>query len=102
MVDLDDFGLFDPAVEVVRDPDMFDELQSFCPERDGATNHLAFGRGIHFCVGAALSRLEGKVVLEELARRLSSFELDAANTFEYHPSFRLRDLKRLDLRLTPA
>ncbi len=85
-----------------RDPDMFDEPQSFCPERDGATSHLAFGRGIHFCVGAALSRLEGKVVLEELARRLSSFELDAANTFEYHPSFMLRGLKRLDVRLTPA
>lgn len=85
-----------------RDPDMFDEPQSFCPERDGATSHLAFGRGIHFCVGAALSRLEGKVVLEELARRLSSFELDAANTFEYHPSFMLRGLKRLDVRLTAA
>ncbi len=64
MVDLDDFGLFDPAVEVVRDPDMFGEPLSFCLERDGATNHLAFGRGIHFCVGAALSRLEGKVVLD--------------------------------------
>ncbi|MDE0319059.1 MAG: cytochrome P450 [Acidimicrobiaceae bacterium] len=85
-----------------RDPEMFDEPQSFCPERDGATNHLAFGRGIHFCVGAALSRLEGKVVLEELARRLSSFELDAANTFEYHSSFMLRGLKRLDVHLTPA
>lgn len=85
-----------------RDPEMFDEPQSFCPERDGAANHLAFGRGIHFCVGAALSRLEGKVVLEELARRLSSFELDAANTFEYHPSFLLRGLKRLDVRLTAA
>ena len=85
-----------------RDPEMFDEPQSFCPERDGTTSHLAFGRGIHFCVGAALSRLEGKVVLEELARRLSSFELDAANTFEYHPSFMLRGLKRLDVRLTAA
>ena len=85
-----------------RDPDMFDEPQQFCPERDGAANHLAFGRGIHFCVGAALSRLEGTVALEELTRRLSSFELDAANTFEYHPSFMLRGLKRLDVRLTAA
>ena len=85
-----------------RDPDMFDEPQSFCPEREGATSHLAFGRGIHFCVGAALSRLEGKVALEELTSRLSSFELDAANTFEYHPSFMLRGLKRLNVRLNPA
>ncbi len=85
-----------------RDSGVFDEPQSFCPERDGATDHLAFGRGIHYCVGAALARLEGKVALEELARRLSSFELDAANTFEYHPSFMLRGLKRLDVSLTAA
>ena len=82
-----------------RDSSVFDEPQSFCPGRDGATDHLAFGRGIHYCVGAALARLEGRVALEELARRLSSFELDASNTFEYHPSFMLRGLKRLDLRL---
>ena len=85
-----------------RDSGVFDEPQSFCPERDGATDHLAFGRGIHYCVGAALARLEGKVALEELARRLSSFELDAANTFEYHPSFMLRGLKRLDVSLMAA
>ena len=85
-----------------RDPSVFDEPQSFCPGRGGATDHLAFGRGIHYCVGAALARLEGRVALEELARRLTSFELDAANTFEYHPSFMLRGLKRLDLRLRAA
>ncbi len=85
-----------------RDSNVFDEPQSFCPDRDGATDHLAFGRGIHYCVGAALARLEGKVALEELARRLYSFELDAANTFEYHPSFMLRGLKRLDVSLTAA
>ena len=85
-----------------RDAEMFDDPDAFCPGRDGATNHLAFGRGIHFCVGAALSRLEGKVALEELSRRLQSFELDPGNTFEYHPSFMLRGLKRLDLRPTPA
>ena len=85
-----------------RDSGVFDEPQSFRPERDGATDHLAFGRGIHYCVGAALARLEGTVALEELARRLSAFELDAANTFEYHPSFMLRGLTRLDVSLTPA
>lgn len=85
-----------------RDETVFDDPESFCPERDGATNHLAFGRGIHFCVGVALSRLEGKVALEELSSRLTSFDLAPSNTFEYHPSFMLRGLKRLDLHLTPA
>ena len=85
-----------------RDTEVFKDPELFCPGRDGVTNHLAFGRGIHFCVGAALSRLEGKVVLEELARRLSSFDLAPGNTFEYHPSFLMRGLKRLDVRLTAA
>ena len=85
-----------------RDTDMFDDPESFCPQREGAASHLAFGRGIHFCVGAALSRLEGRVALEELTRRLATIELDATNTFEYHPSFMLRGLKRLDVQLTPA
>ena len=86
-----------------RDPDMFDEPQSFCPERDEATNHLAFGRGIHFCVGAALSTTRGqggRLKSSPVASRRSSWT--PLNTFEYHPSFMLRGLKRLDVHLTAA
>ena len=45
-------------------PDGFD------PDRANLREHLAFGKGIHFCLGAALSRLEGRVALQELARRI--------------------------------
>ncbi|MCH9837101.1 cytochrome P450, partial [bacterium] len=85
-----------------RDVDLFGEPDAFDPDRDNLRDHLAFGKGIHFCLGAALSRLEGKVALEEFARRVDRFELDESNDFGYHPSFLLRGLKRLDIIVTPA
>jgi cytochrome P450 len=41
--------------------------------------HVTFGYGIHYCLGAALARLEGKVVLDELLQRLPEGEIDVAN-----------------------
>jgi cytochrome P450 len=42
-------------------------------------SHLAFGHGIHFCLGASLTRLEGRVVLEEVLKRFPEWEVDAVN-----------------------
>jgi cytochrome P450 len=86
-----------------RDEALFADPDAFDPDREGLREHLAFGKGIHFCLGAALSRLEGKVALEELARRLDSFTLSESNSFEYFPSFLLRGLTRLDVTdIVPA
>ncbi len=85
-----------------RDESAFDDAESFCPMRKGVMNHLAFGRGIHFCLGSALARLEGRVAAEELSTRLASVKLSGSNDFEYHPSFLLRGLKRLDVEMRPA
>ncbi len=52
------------------DPDRFDVTRPI--ER-----HLAFGHGVHFCLGAALARLEAKVVFEELLRRIPDWQIDA-------------------------
>ena len=45
---------------------------------------------------------EGRVALEELTRRIESFQLSSTNEYEYLPSFILRGMARLDLDLTPA
>ncbi len=81
-----------------RDETLFESPDVFDPSRAHVGEHLAFGRGTHFCIGASLSRLEGRVVLEEISRRISSFELHERNDFAYHPSFILRGLQRLDLK----
>jgi len=82
-----------------RDDSVFEHPDHFDPDRERLREHLAFGKGIHFCLGAGLSRLEGRVALEELLARIESFGLADSNTFEYHPSFLLRGLIRLDVEL---
>ena len=85
-----------------RDERLFADPDGFDPDREHLRDHLAFGKGIHFCIGANLSRLEGRVALEELSKRIDSFTLPGSNTFEYFPSFILRGLTRLDVDFEPT
>lgn len=80
-----------------RDERQFTDGDAFDPDREGLSNHLAFSKGIHYCVGANLSRLEGRIAAEELAKRIDTFTLPDSNDFAYHPSFMLRGLKKLDI-----
>ena len=52
------------------------------------TTHVAlgFGYGLHFCLGAALARLEGRIGLEEFARRFPRYEIDEAKARRVHMS----------------
>ncbi len=57
-----------------RDPDAFDQPDKFDIARD-PNNHIGFGFGLHFCLGASVARLEGTIALEALVRRLPNLEL---------------------------
>ncbi|MEE2768274.1 MAG: cytochrome P450 [Actinomycetota bacterium] len=48
--------------------------------------HLAFGSGAHFCLGAALARMEGRVALEEIHHRMPDYEVDHENKIRFHSS----------------
>lgn len=86
-----------------RDPEVFDDPDAFDPDREGLMKqHLAFGKGIHFCLGAPLSRLEMNTVFEQIGRRVSSITLADDNEFRYFPSFMLRGLTKLDVSITRA
>jgi cytochrome P450 len=85
-----------------RDPSRFADPDEFRLDRDRADlgRHLAFGWGIHFCIGAPLARLETRVVFEEVFRRMSGIELDGAP--ERNDSFVLHGLTRLPITFRPT
>lgn len=85
-----------------RDEQLFADPDEFDPRRESLGDHLAFGRGPHFCIGAGLARLEARVAFEELARRVQSISLPDTNDFPYNPSFLLRGLVRLDVDIVAA
>ena len=92
-----------------RDPRRFERPGELRLDRKNVRDHLAFGRGIHACVGAPLARAEAKISLERLFERTSAITISdekhgpgGARRFEYEPIYLLRGLKELHVNIVPA
>ena len=83
-----------------RDDAQFPHADRFDPSRN-TQGHLAFGLGIHFCLGASLARLEARIALEELLPRFAAFERTEPRV-QYIDSYLVRGPKRLPLRVEAA
>jgi len=82
-----------------RDPDTFENPDAVDLHRPNLSAHIAFGRGIHFCIGARLARLEVRVILEELLARTRSIRLDPDRRPRYVSSIFVRRHAELPLVL---
>ncbi|KUI11478.1 cytochrome [Mycobacterium sp. GA-1285] len=69
-----------------RDERVFDDPDRFVIGRDIGSKLLSFGSGAHFCLGAHLARMEARVALTELFKRIRRYEVDEANAVRVHSS----------------
>ncbi|MFI5953684.1 cytochrome P450 [Cryptosporangium sp. NPDC051539] len=100
-------GVDIPAGEVVmvslsaanRDPSRYPDAEALDVRRQGA-GHVAFGHGIHHCLGAPLARLEGEIAFRALLERFPGLTLDAdPSELAWRPSTLIRGLESLPVRL---
>jgi cytochrome P450 len=81
-----------------RDPAKYENPDSFEVDRKNARTHVAFGRGIHICVGNMLARKELTVAFQELLKRLDDIHLiEEKNDYTHVPNMLLRGLKHLHI-----
>jgi cytochrome P450 len=112
-VALEDTSIGDTAIgkgEVVsamigaanHDPEAFGaDAHAFRIDRPRTPQHLAFGNGIHYCVGAALARIEGEITFRELFTKMPDLQL-AEDRPQWRPRYVIRSQERLMVRRSPA
>lgn len=78
-----------------RDEQQFAEAESVKLDRPKPKSHLAFGYGIHHCIGASLARAEARIAFETLLQRSDWLSFAEGNDFKHVPSLFIRSLQRL-------
>src|SRR5436190_14930460 len=82
-----------------RDPRHYERPDAFDIDRN-PRDHVAFGSGVHLCLGAPLARLEGKVLFETLIARTEG--LQPAGLPVRNPNPLLRGMRSVPVKVTPA
>lgn len=85
-----------------RDPEVFNLPDELDINRGNINEHLGFGHGIHFCVGARIARMEAREVLQALLAQSREFMLDPAHPVRHLPSIFVRRLPQLHLQVHGA
>lgn len=81
-----------------HDPRQFENPDNLDLYRDNTTDHLTFGYGSHQCMGKNIARMEMRIFIEELTRRLPHMELVPDQTFTYVPNTSFRGPENLRVR----
>jgi cytochrome P450 len=81
-----------------RDAQVFPDPERFDLHRSNADQHLAFGKGLHYCLGAHLGKVEARIVLDELLRRFPRLRLVPDQRLSFHPNISFRGPQQLRVR----
>jgi len=84
-----------------RDEEAFADPAAFDMRRTDAGHHLAFGQGLHYCLGANLGKLEAQIAIAELARRCPALRLVPDQSLTFHPNISFRGPQVLLVRTHP-
>jgi cytochrome P450 len=85
-----------------RDAAAFDRPDQFDPHRADAGRHLAFGQGLHYCLGANLGRLEAQIAIAELTRLYPALRLAPGQHLTFHPNISFRGPQSLLVQAGPV
>lgn len=89
-------GIFLNFASANRQDDLWDSPHEFDIHRANANRHISFGKGVHFCLGAKLARVETRIMLETLAERLPSLRLQDVEP-SYFPNITFRGPNELQV-----
>lgn len=73
-----------------RDSEMFDQPDAFDIGRENARSHMAFGYGIHYCLGNLLAKLQARVALEEITKNVPSLRLKPGSEISFGENLSFR------------
>jgi cytochrome P450 len=91
-----------------NDPRRFENPHEFNIDRPGVRANMAFSRGVHTCPGASLARMEARIAIERLLKRIADIRLaekqhgpPEARRYRFEPTYSFRSLAELHIKYTP-